>query len=71
MTGQELKEWRRMRGLTQEDLARRLGVIRLTVARWETGSRSVPSFLSLALEAMEYQIKMEAKQKEAGHGDLS
>ncbi len=71
MTGQELKEWRRMRGLTQEDLARRLGVIRLTVARWETGSRSVPSFLSLALEALEYQIKMEAKQKEAGHGDLS
>ena len=60
-----------MRGLTQEDLARRLGVIRLTVARWETGSRSVPSFLSLALEALEYQIKMETKQKEAGHGDLS
>ncbi len=71
MTGMELKEWRQMMGLTQDDLARRLGVIRLTVARWETGTRSIPSFLSLALEALEYQIKMEAKQKEAGHGDLS
>ncbi len=69
--GKELKEWRRGKGLTQEDLARRLGVIRLTVARWETGTRSIPSFLSLALEALEYQMKMEAMQMEAGHGDIS
>ncbi|MGP8051676.1 MAG: helix-turn-helix domain-containing protein [Desulfobaccales bacterium] len=71
MTGQELKEWRRKKGLTQEELARRLGVIRLTVARWETGTRSIPSLLSLALVALEYQMKMEAMQKEVGHGDLS
>ena len=56
MTGQELKEWRRKRGLTQMDLARRLGVIRLTVARWETGTRAIPSFLPLALEALENRM---------------
>lgn len=52
MTGHELKEWRRKRGLTQEGLARLLGVIRLTVARWETETRAIPSFLPLALEAL-------------------
>ncbi len=59
MTGQELKEWRRKWGLTQEGLARRLGVIRLTVARWETGTRAIPSFLPLTLEALEHRMKME------------
>jgi transcriptional regulator with XRE-family HTH domain len=61
MTGQELKEWRRKRELTQEDLARRLGVIRLTVARWETGTRAIPSFLPLALEALENRMEKGGK----------
>jgi transcriptional regulator with XRE-family HTH domain len=61
MTGQELKEWRRKRGLTQMDLARRLGVIRLTVARWETGTRAIPSFLQLALEALENRMQKGGK----------
>jgi transcriptional regulator with XRE-family HTH domain len=61
MTGLELKEWRRKRGLTQDDLARRLGVIRLTVARWETGTRAIPSFLSLALEALENRMEKGGK----------
>jgi DNA-binding transcriptional regulator YiaG len=65
MTGTELREWRRKWGLTQEVLARRLGVIRLTIARWETGARSIPVFLPLALEALENRMK------EDGHGDLS
>ena len=71
MTRQELQQWRKERGLTQEGLARCLGVIRLTVARWETGVRAIPSFLPLALEALEYRMKVEAMQKEADHGDLS
>ncbi len=71
MTGKELQGWRRQWGLTQEGLARRLGVIRLTVARWETETRAMPAFLPLALEALEYQMKVEATEKEAGHGDLS
>lgn len=61
MTGQDLKEWRRKMGLTQEDLARRLDVIRLTVARWETGTRAIPSFLPLALEALENRMEKGGK----------
>lgn len=48
-------------GLTQEGLARQLGVIQLTVARWETGTRAIPSFLPLALEALENRMKKEGK----------
>lgn len=32
-----LKEWRELRGLTQEQLAGRLGTTDVTVSRWETG----------------------------------
>jgi transcriptional regulator with XRE-family HTH domain len=56
MTGKELQEWRRRMGLTQEGLAQQLGVIRLTVARWEIGTRAIPSFLPLALEALEIRM---------------
>jgi DNA-binding transcriptional regulator YiaG len=61
MTGQELKEWRRKWGLTQEGLAQRLRVIKVTVARWETGTRAIPSFLFLALEALENRMQKEGK----------
>ena len=61
MTGQELKEWRRQTGLTQKDLARRPGIIRLTVARWETGTRAIFSFLPLALEGLENRMEKGGK----------
>jgi len=64
MTGKELQEWRRKWGLSQKGLAQRLGVIRVTVARWETGTRAIPSFLSLALEALENRM-----EKEGRHGE--
>jgi len=57
MTGNELRAWRRKSGLTQEQLANCLGVIRITNTRWETDVRAVPSFLPLALEALEYRMK--------------
>jgi transcriptional regulator with XRE-family HTH domain len=65
MSGKELQEWRRKWGLSQEGLVRRLGVIRITVARWETGTRAIPPFLPLALAALEYNIKKESED----HGD--
>lgn len=49
--------WRKKQGLTQEELALCLGVIRITITRWETAVRSIPPFLSLALEALEHRIK--------------
>jgi len=57
VTGKELKEWRQRHRLTQVELAQMLGVIRVTVARWEGGTRGIPPFLPLALEALEYRMK--------------
>jgi len=37
--GRQVREMREYAGLTQEGLADRLGVIRVTVERWETGRR--------------------------------
>ncbi len=34
--------WRKVRGITQEDLARKLGVTRRTLTRWEQGD-AIPS----------------------------
>jgi DNA-binding transcriptional regulator YiaG len=64
MTGQELKEWRRKWGLSQDALARTLGVFRESVSRWETGTRAIPFCLSLALEALENRF-----EKERDHGN--
>lgn len=33
----ELKEWRRLRGITMEDLAKRVGVSKVTIWKWEKG----------------------------------
>jgi len=62
MNGSDLKKWRQKRGITQEDLGRALGVDRVTVNRWERETRSIPSFLPLALEALESRIKRRIKE---------
>jgi DNA-binding transcriptional regulator YiaG len=53
MTPAELKQWRKQAGLSQAGLAALLGVVTMTVSRWELGRREIPSFLHLALEALE------------------
>jgi DNA-binding XRE family transcriptional regulator len=52
---EDLKTWRKENGYTQDGLARALGVIRLTVIRWEGGKRQIPSFLHLALRCLELE----------------
>ncbi len=52
MEGKALQKWRIRNGYSQGDLARALGVIKLTVTRWENGKRDIPPFLHLALKAL-------------------
>jgi transcriptional regulator with XRE-family HTH domain len=52
MTPKELKKWRAENGYLQGELAAILGVAMMSVSRWETGTRSIPSFLHLALKAI-------------------
>jgi DNA-binding transcriptional regulator YiaG len=66
MTSSELKAWRKQWGLSQEKLARLLGSHRVSIAQWETGRRRIPSFLPLALEALENRLS-----KEKNHGPVS
>jgi len=53
MTKEELKKWRERNGYSQAKLAETLGVAVMTVSRWETGLRSIPVFLKLALNWLE------------------
>ncbi|HUS59579.1 MAG TPA: helix-turn-helix domain-containing protein [Planctomycetota bacterium] len=48
MTVDEIKELRRLSGLSQEEFARELGISFATVNRWENG-RALPSRLALRL----------------------
>jgi DNA-binding XRE family transcriptional regulator len=43
-------------GLTQAEMAAHLGVHFTTVNKWETGARSVPGSVPLALEALAVRI---------------
>jgi transcriptional regulator with XRE-family HTH domain len=59
MNPKELKTWRKRWGLSQEKLANLLGSHRVSIAQWETGRRGIPSFLPLALEALENRLRKE------------
>ncbi|HEX8473220.1 MAG TPA: helix-turn-helix transcriptional regulator [Pyrinomonadaceae bacterium] len=53
ITMHELRTRRVALGLSQAKLAERLGVDTMTVSRWERGVRSIPTYIALALEAIE------------------
>lgn len=52
MFGENLKRIRNARGISQEELAQRIHVVRQTVSKWETG-RSVPDAVMLQALAQE------------------
>jgi DNA-binding XRE family transcriptional regulator len=52
VTPKELKNWRVLNAYSQHDLADALGVIPLTISRWERGEREIPSYLQLALRSL-------------------
>lgn len=51
-----LQDWRKNHGLSQDDLARALGVNLFTVKKWEGGDRKPIGFLGLALAAIAAQL---------------
>jgi len=53
MNGAEIREWRKRKGWTQEQLAMALGVARQTVIVWEQSESSLLRMLPLALAALE------------------
>jgi transcriptional regulator with XRE-family HTH domain len=55
MKKEGLKKWRIDNGYSQAALAKALGVAVMTVSRWETGLRTIPSFLHLALRCLELE----------------
>jgi DNA-binding transcriptional regulator YiaG len=46
ISGSNLRTAREARGLTQQELADKLGVLRPTLAMWETGAKHVPARLA-------------------------
>jgi transcriptional regulator with XRE-family HTH domain len=64
MTPKQLKLWRKRTGYSQRHLAKVLGVVTITVSRWERGVREIPSFLHLALDCMEAKNILFTKRTE-------
>ncbi|NIA21116.1 MAG: helix-turn-helix domain-containing protein [Anaerolineaceae bacterium] len=52
MTPQELRVWRKTRGLTQVGLVRQVGVASNTVSRWERGDPAPPPLLDAPLRGL-------------------
>lgn len=57
----ELKAIRKNLKLTQAQLAKALGVDRVTVARWETGLRKLPPMLTLAIKGFRSELRKRRK----------
>jgi len=55
MKGEDLKRKRERLNLTQDELAKRLDVKRLTIIRWENGQVDIPKIAELALKEIERQ----------------
>lgn len=61
LTGEHVVEWRTSRRLSQAELARQLGIADRTLRRWETGERSIPGFLGLALAALDVGARLDVR----------
>ena len=63
MTGDEFKQLRTRLGMTQDELGQRLGVARVTVARWEIGLRRVPELAARLVQHVAKEVKAEQKKR--------
>ena len=55
-----------MRGLTQERLAKAVGVDRVTVARWETGARAISELAARLVQRIAAEARGTAKARRKG-----
>jgi repressor LexA len=60
---EELRRLRERLGLTQEQLARELGVHRVSVARWETGEHRIPEPVARLLGRLRQEAKAKKRRK--------
>lgn len=67
MTGQELREIRESWGFSQSQLAKRLGIHRQTLSKWERGAQPIdhPDMLRLSLERLQMDMRDELRDEEA------
>ena len=63
MTGQELKALRQQMGLTQKELAEKLGVPWNTVARWEVDMRRIFEPVARLVHYLAKEVRAEEKSK--------
>ena len=66
MTGNELRELRLQLGLTQEALGKRLGVARVTVARWELELRHIAESMARLIQYLAKEVRAEQKKRQKG-----
>jgi Helix-turn-helix len=59
MNASEFREWRERYGLTQGEIAKRLGVTRNTIQNWENGTTALPGMLKDACAVWEDRLKKE------------
>jgi len=63
MKGYELKELRHQMGLTQKELAEKIGVPWNTVARWEVGMRKIAEPIARLVHYIAKEVKAEQQKK--------
>jgi len=61
-----VRKLRQRLGLTQQELARHLGVARVTVTRWENGTRRLSKIAALAIQSIAEAKDSRSWQRLAG-----
>lgn len=66
MTGDEIKDWRERRRLSQAKLAELLPVSIRTIQGWEQSQHPAPTFIAAALVGVEVQLALSHPRTAAG-----